>query len=387
MRHALLALTLLASPVAAQDCGGDVDAFRQGVIDEAVALGIDAGAARDYLATARIDPAVLQADRAQGVFQMDFLTFSRRLISADRLANAARYGERFDATFDRIEATYGVPRGVLLAFWAFETDFGQVQGDFNTRDALFTLAHDCRRPELFRPELVAAIELYARGDFPLDTTGAWAGEIGQVQMLPGDILANGTDGDGDGRVTLKTSAEDALVSGANLLSDLGWRAGEPALLEVTVPSDLDWSQTGLSTQRTVAEWQALGVAPRSAGAPDPGLMASVLLPMGRNGPAFFAFPNFRVYFEWNQSLTYVLTAAYFATRIDGAPVYDAGSPDPGLSGEQMVRLQERLQALGYDVGGADGILGERTREAVRMEQAKRGFPADAWPTPAFLDAL
>ena len=387
MRHILFALTLAATPAVAQDCGGDIDVFRQGLIDEAISRGLDADAARDYLMTARIDPAVLRADRAQGVFQMDFLSFSRRLISADRLQNATRYGERFDATFDRIEATYGIPRGVLLAFWAFETDFGQVQGDFNTRDALFTLAHDCRRPELFRPELFAAIELYARGDFPLDLTGAWAGEIGQVQMLPDDILVNGVDGDGDGRVSLKTSSEDALMSGANLLSDLGWRAGEPALREVSVPQTLDWSLTGLGTQRTVAEWGAMGVVPRTGAVPDPALMASVLLPMGRNGPAFFAFENFRVYFEWNQSLTYVLTAAYFATRIEGAPVYDAGTPEPGLSGEQMVELQERLQALGHDVGGADGILGERTREAVRIEQARRGFPPDAWPTPGFLNAL
>ena len=382
-----LALSLLASPLAAQTCGGDIETFRQGVLDEAVAAGLDATAARDFLATASIDQSVLNADRSQGVFQMDFVTFSRRLISANRLQNAQTYAQRYDETFDRIEQTYGVPRGVLLAFWAFETDFGQVQGDFNTRNALFTLAHDCRRPELFRPELIAAIELYQRGDFPLDTTGAWAGEIGQVQMLPKDIIANGIDGDGDGRVTLKTSAEDALMSGANLLSDLGWQAGQPALQEITVPATLDWSTTGLHTTRSVADWQAAGVTIRSGDTPDPQLQASVLLPMGRNGPAFFAYPNFRVYFEWNQSLTYVLTAAYFATRIEGAPVYDAGNPAPGLSGDQMVRLQERLQALGYDVGGADGILGEMTRNAVRQEQMRRGLPADAWPTPELLNAL
>ncbi|RYH01657.1 lytic murein transglycosylase [Salipiger sp. IMCC34102] len=382
-----LALSLLATPLAAQVCGGDVNTFRQGVVDEAVSAGLDPVAARDFLATASIDQSVLNADRSQGVFQMDFVTFSRRLISANRLQNAQTYADRYDATFDRIEQTYGVPRGVLLAFWAFETDFGQVQGDYNTRDALFTLAHDCRRPELFRPELIAAIELYQRGDFPLDTTGAWAGEIGQVQMLPKDIIANGIDGDGDGHVTLKTSAEDALMSGANLLADLGWQAGEPAMQEITVPDTLDWATTGLDKTRSVAEWQAQGVSIRSGSAPDPNLQASVVLPMGRNGPAFFAYPNFRVYFEWNQSLTYVLTAAYFATRIEGAPVYDAGNPAPGLSGEEMVRLQERLQAMGYDVGGADGILGEMTREAVQQEQIRRGLPADAWPTQDLLNAL
>jgi peptidoglycan hydrolase-like protein with peptidoglycan-binding domain len=109
--------------------------------------------------------------------------------------------------------------------------------------------------------------------------------------------------------------------------------------------------------------------------------------MGRGGPAFLAYPNFNVYFEWNQSLTYVTTAAYFATRIAGAPVYEPGNPDPGLTGEQMIDLQERLAARGHDVGQIDGILGARTRAAVQAEQQRLGLPADAWPTAALLGAL
>lgn len=384
MRLAAL-LALLATPLAAQDCGAPLPDFIAGLKSQAVAAGTSAGTVDAFFADARIDPAVLKADRAQGVFQLDFVTFSRRLISAARIDNGRANGARYDATFDEIESRYGIPRGVLLAFWAFETDYGAVQGDFNTRDALLTLAQDCRRPDLFRPELLAAIQLYARGDFDLNTTGAWAGEIGQVQMLPRDIIANGMDGDGDGHVSLKTSAPDALMSGANLLSSLGWRPDEPALQEITVPASLDWSLTGLNHQMSTADWAARGVTARDGTLPD--LPASVLLPMGRNGPAFFAYPNFSVYFEWNQSLTYVTTAAYFATRLAGAPVYDAGNPDPGLSGDQMVALQEKLTALGYDVGGIDGILGEKTREAVQTEQQRLGLPADAWPTTDLLARL
>ena len=143
------------------------------------------------------------------------------MISQNRIENGRAQGQRQDAIFNRIEAEFGIPRGVLLAFWAFETDFGAVQGDFNTLNALVTLSHDCRRPELFRPQVFAALELFVRGDFdPATTTGAWAGEIGMVQMLPGDILENGRDGDGDGQVTLKTSPQDALLSGASVLSSL-----------------------------------------------------------------------------------------------------------------------------------------------------------------------
>jgi membrane-bound lytic murein transglycosylase B len=249
-----------------------------------------------------------------------------------------------------------------------------------------TLSHDCRRPELFRPQVFAALELFVRGDFdPATTTGAWAGEIGMVQMLPGDILENGRDGDGDGQVTLKTSPQDALLSGASVLSALGWAPNQPWLQEVTVPDQMDWTLSGTHVKLPVAEWEGMGVRPRSGTLPN--LPASLILPMGRKGPAFLAYPNFDVYFEWNQSFVYVLTAAYFGTRLEGAPLYNAGSPDAGLSGEQIRQLQQKLQARGYDVGGADGILGARTRVAVQAEQTRLGLPADAWPTPALLSAL
>tara|TARA_R110002167_G_scaffold1426_3_gene6725 strand:- start:16002 stop:17168 length:1167 start_codon:yes stop_codon:yes gene_type:complete len=388
MRHALaLTLSLLTTPAFAQTCGGPLPAFLDGIRTEAAAMGLDATATEAVLRGARIDPKVLQADRSQGVFQKDFITFSRALISQNRIDNGRRNAARFDSTFDAIEARFGIPRGVLLAFWAFETDFGQVQGNFNTRDALVTLAHDCRRPALFRPQLLAAITLAARGGLdPARTTGAWAGEIGQVQMLPKDILERGIDGDGDGRIDLKNSAPDALMSGANVLSSLGWAPNQPWLQEVTVPADLNWTQTGLDHRKPVREWAALGVKPTS-GALAATLDASVLLPMGRNGPAFLAYPNFDVYFEWNKSFVYVTTAAYFATRLSGAPVYAAGSPSAPLTGPQMQALQKKLVARGHDVGGIDGILGAKTRAAVQIEQNRLGLPADAWPTIDLLTAL
>jgi lytic murein transglycosylase len=263
-----------------------------------------------------------------------------------------------------------------------------VQGDFNTVNALMTLSHDCRRPDLFRPHVFAAIELFENGDLdPATTTGAWAGEIGMVQMLPGDIVESGIDGDGDGHVRLKTSAPDALMSGANVLRSLGWRAGEPWLQEVTVPPGLDWSQTGLDKTKPVSEWRRLGVDLRAGSWPDRDLQASILLPQGRNGPAFLAYPNFNVYFEWNKSFVYVTTAAYFATRLRGAPVFDAGNPTPALSDNQMKSLQQKLTARGHDVGGIDGILGAMTRAAVQKEQMRLGLPADAWPTQELLSAL
>ena len=383
----LLAFSLSASAAWAQ-CGGSFSGFVDGLKSEAVAAGHDRATVKAFFSGVRQDAAVLKADRAQGVFQKPFIEFSRRLISQNRLNTGRSMAKKYDAVFDRIERDYGVSRGVLLAFWAFETDFGGYQGDFNTLNALVTLSHDCRRPELFRPQVFAALTLYEHGDFdPARTTGAWAGEIGMVQMLPKDILINGVDGDGDGHVRLKTSAPDALMSGAKMLSHLGWRAGEPWLQEVTVPADLDWSLTGPGQTLSVSDWARRGVKPREGKLAKGSTPAAIILPQGRKGPAFIAYPNFNVYFEWNQSFTYVLTAAYFANRLEGAAIYDAGTPDPGLSGAQMKQLQRKLAARGHDVGGIDGILGAGTRAAVQAEQKRLGLPADAWPTAALLNRL
>ena len=355
---------------------------------EAIRDGHNRTSVDRFFANVRQDPRTLRADRAQGIFQKDFIEFSRALISKNRLDHGKRNADRQRAVFDRIERQYGVSRGVLLAFWALETDYGAFQGDFNTLNSLVTLAHDCRRPYLFRPQVFAALKLFEQGAFdPANTTGAWAGEIGMVQMLPMDILHNGVDGDGDGRVDLKGSAPDALLSGANMLRDLGWQAQEPWLQEITVPRDLDWSMTGLETTMTVRDWHGLGVRARTGSLGPSRLMASVVLPMGRNGPAFLAYPNFRVFFEWNQSFVYVTTAAYFATRLEGAPVFDARDPSPALTGQDMQELQRKLSQRGHDVGGIDGILGAKTRAAIQAEQLRLNLPADAWPTRDLLNRL
>jgi lytic murein transglycosylase len=369
-------------------CGGSFPQFVTDMVDEARSHGHSRRTARAFFDGVEKDAAVLRADRAQGIFQSGFIDFSRKLISGYRMDLGKRKAKQYDRIFGQIERQYGVSRGVLLAFWAFETDFGGFQGNFNTRNALVTLAHDCRRPELFRPQVFAAMELFAQGEFdPRTTTGAWAGEIGMVQMLPEDILENGVDADGDGRVSLKTSAPDALMSGGKMLKSLGWRANEPWLQEVSVPTNFNWADTGLGTSKTAREWARTGVKPRTGTFLRTDLQGSIILPQGHKGPAFLVYPNFSVLFEWNQSFTYVLTAAYFATRLEGAAVYDAGEPEIGLNGSQMKALQQRLQSRGHDVGDIDGILGAKTREAVREEQKRLGLAIDAWPTPALLSRL
>ena len=377
----------LPPEAAAPACGGDFEAWKEGVAAEAKAAGVGA-VGLDALEDATIDEKVLARDRAQGVFSQTFNQFSGRMISAYRLKQGKALLQKHADIFARAEQEFGVPGPVVTAFWALETDFGAVQGDFHTLNALVTLAHDCRRPQVFRPQLVPLLTLIDRGTVPADVKGAWAGEIGQTQMLPIDYLADGVDGDGDGMVDLRGDVADVVMTTAKKLQQKGWKRGEPWVEEVRAPEIMDWSQTGRSNKLPLAQWSEWGVTkPDGSPLPDNGLKAGLALPMGYKGPAFLTYDNFDVYLEWNQSFTYALTAAVLATRFAGAPAYDPRNPDPGLDRDGMKDLQTRLEAHGYDVGTVDGILGTNTREAVRKEQQRLGLPVDGWPTAELLRRL
>lgn len=389
-----LTLTLLLTGTAGSyaqgaQCGGDFGAFLQGVRQEAVGQGMNPAAVDRAIATMRIDERVLQRDRAQGVFQRPWLEFMERMITQNRLDRGRQELQRNAALFQRIEAETGVPGPVLVAFWGLETDFGGYLGDFETLPALATLSHDCRRPELFRPHLMAAIQMVDMGLLePSQMRGAWAGELGQTQLLPEDYIRFGTDADGNGRIDLIRDSADALFTTAKFIQNMGWRRGEPWIEEVRLPADFPLERASVYSREPRSAFAALGVT-KADGSPleTDGLQASIVMPQGFGGPTFLTFPNFDLYIEWNNSLVYTLSAAYFATRLDGAPRVSPGNPRPGLNAEQMVQLQRRLQARGHDVGQIDGILGQGTRNAVRAEQIRLGLPADAWPDARLLSAL
>lgn len=390
LRSTLLAGLLLSAasfPVLAQQCGGDFDAWKQGVSAEATAADIGE-AGHKALAAATIDETVLARDRRQGVFAQTFIEFSGRMIADYRLKKGAVNLKKYEDVFARADREFGVQPAVIAAFWALETDFGVVQGDFHTLNALVTLAHDCRRSELFRKQLIPLLKLIDLGVVPADVTGAWAGEIGQTQILPSDYLGDGTDGDSDGRVDLRGSAPDAIMTTAKKLQVKGWKRDQPWIEEVRVPDTLPWEQTGRTNKLPLSQWAEWGVTnPDGTPLVDNGLKAGMALPMGHNGPAFLTYDNFDVYIEWNQSITYALTAANLAARLAGAPPYNQRTPAQGLDQEQMRDLQTRLEGKGYDVGTVDGILGTNTREAVRKEQMRLGLPVDGWPTPELLGKL
>lgn len=388
---ALVALAAGTGPAAAQ-CGQGVS-FGQWLEDfrrEAAAQGISRRTVSAALDGVSYDASVVKADRRQRVFSQTFLEFAGRMVANYRLQHGARNLAKYSATFARIERDYGVPAPVLASYWGLETDFGANIGKGSTLRALATLAYDCRRPEVFRPQLMAALKIIERGDLrPEEMVGPWAGEMGQLQFLPAHYYDYGVDYDGDGRRDLLRSAPDALASAANYLNRLGWRRGEPWLEEVRVPASMPWDQADLDIMHPRAQWASWGVRRADGGALRADTMpASLLLPMGRNGPAFLAYRNFAIYLEWNQSLVYSTTAAYFATRLAGAaPVRHGNGEVDTLSYQQTRALQERLARHGYDVGKVDGIIGAKTRAAVKAVQIKLGLPADSYPTPDLLARL
>jgi hypothetical protein len=218
--------------------------------------------------------------------------------------------------------------------------------------------------------------------------GSWAGELGQTQLMPSEYMAHAIDYDGDGRRNLIASAADVIGSTGKYLVHLGWKRGEPWLQEVRAPANLPWKEADLAIQHPRSQWGAWGVT-YADGKPLPSdnLPASLVIPVGRFGPAFLAYDNFQAYLKWNQSLNYSLTAAYYATRIDGAPPMNKGSNIAKLSQDETRELQQILEKRGYDVGRVDGVLGLKSRVAVKDVQVKFGLPADGWPTGDLLGRL
>lgn len=389
---AFLAGMLFSVPVAAQNCHpeGSFDAWLQSFRRDAAAAGISEGAISGGLKGVRFDSAIVKKDRAQGVFSQTFLEFSDRMVAQYRLDQGRANLKKYKSVFDRIDQQFGVPGPVLSSFWGLETDFGANIGNGPTLISLATLAYDCRRPELFHDQLIAALKIIDRGDLsPGEMRGPWAGELGQVQFLPMHYAEYGVDFDNDGRIDMLRSSPDALASAANYMMHLGWRRGEPWLQEVHVPNELPWEQADIAIKLPRAQWVQWGVTAAHGDAlPADNLPASLLLPMGRNGPAFLAYPNFDVYLEWNESLVYSTTAAYFATRLAGAPRVGRGkAPVNSLSANQTKELQTILAKAGYNVGKIDGIIGAQTRASVKDVQLRLGLPADSYPTTELLGRL
>jgi len=390
---ALLLASALSCTVAhaAAPCrsSGPYASWLAGLEREAVADGISQRAIAEAAPYLTYDQRIVNIDRGQRVFTQTFLQFSDRMAAAYRIQRGHALIKKYAPVFTRIDRQYGVPAPVIVSFWGLESDFGANMGKYPSLSSIASLAYDCRRADKFRAQLLDALRLIQRGDLtPAEMIGSWAGELGQTQMMPSEYYKYAVDYDGAGKRDLIHDVPDVLGSTANYLVGLGWKRGEPWMTEVHVPPLLPWDQADLDIQLPRAKWASWGVTLADGRPlPDDNLPASLLLPMGRSGPAFLVYPNFQVYLQWNNSLVYSTTAAYLATRIAGAPPLHRGNPPPALSFNEVKELQGLLVRAGYDVGTIDGFLGLKTRQAVKAMQIKYGLPADSYPTAELLSRM
>jgi lytic murein transglycosylase len=368
--------------------GASFERFLVDLKQQALAAGVSQRAISEASPYLVYDQAIVNRDRGQRVFGQIFTEFAGRMAATYRMQQGQARIKTYAAAFARAEKEYGVPPAVIAAFWGLESDFGANMGNLPTLPSLVSLAYDCRRSERFVNETIAALKIIDRGDLtPGEMIGSWAGELGQTQFLPTHYFNYAVDY--GGRRNLLRSAEDVIGSTANYIANgLKWRRGEPWLQEVrvTAVANFPWDQADLAIRLPRAKWAQLGVKyPDGRSLPDDDMPASLLLPMGRMGPAFLAYANFAAYTEWNNSLIYSTTAGYLATRIAGAPPMQRPTAAVAqLPLNELRELQQLLVRAGYDVGKVDGVMGQQSRSAVKAMQVKFGLPADSWPTAELL---
>ena len=367
------------------------DRFLADLKQKAAAAGVSQNAIVDASPDLVYDQGIVNRDRGQRVFGQVFSQFAGRMAAPYRMQQGQARIKTYAAAFARAEKEYGVPPAVIAAFWGLESDFGANMGNLPTLRSLVSLAYDCRRAEMFANETIAALKIIDRGDLtPSEMVGSWAGELGQTQFLPTHYFNYAVDYDGDGRRDLLASPADVIGSTANYIANgLKWHRGEPWLQEVRLPPDFPWDQADLTVQLSRSKWAQLGVSyPDGRALPNDDMPAAVLLPMGRNGPAFLAYANFATYTEWNNSLIYSTTAGYLASRIAGAPpMRRPAALVVQLPSSEIRELQQLLVRAGFNVGKVDGVLGQQSRTAVKAMQTRFGLAADSWPTVELLVRL
>src|SRR3954470_321923 len=374
--------------------GMSFERFLADLKQQAVAGGVSQNAIAEASPYLLYDQGIVNRDRGQRVFGQVFTEFAGRMAASYRMQQGQARIKTYAAAFARAEKEYGVPPAVIAAFWGLESDFGANMGNLPTLRSLVSLAYDCRRSQMFANETIAALKIIDRGDLSAaEMVGSWAGELGQTQFLPTHYFNYAVDYDGDGHRNLLRSPADVIGSTANYIANgLKWRRGEPWLQEVRVPASaasFPWDQADLTVQLPRSKWAQLGLSYADGKAlPNDNLQASLLLPMGRTGPAFLAYPNFAAYTEWNNSLIYSVTAGYLATRIAGAPPMQRPmAPVVQLPFSELRELQQLLVRAGFNVGKVDGVMGQQSRSAVKAMQIKCGLPADSWPTAELLGRM
>lgn len=388
----------MSTPVAdAADRTPAFTAWVEGVKAEARAKGISQRTLDAAFANVELNERVIELNENQPEFSRAIWDYMDSAVSSDRVSKGRQMMRKYRKSMGRAERKHGVPSSIITAIWSLESNFGQNLGGFNVIEALATLGFEGRRAAFGREQLMAALKILEEGDISAGRMiGSWAGAMGQTQFIPTVFLQYAEDGNGDGKRNLWETRADVFVSTANYLEQKGWVEGAPCFDEVRLPDNFDYSQADIGTEKAVRDWSDAGVALwdgrslKGRSGQDASAPAAILLPAGHRGPAFIAYPNFKVVLAYNNAISYALAICQLSNKFNGQGSFHTAWPreeTPILARTERVELQMLLAQRKYDVGEPDGVIGRRTREAIRGYQKGAGMKPDGFATLALLQSL
>jgi membrane-bound lytic murein transglycosylase B len=379
----LSANTAIAKEIDFAACVGDIrqQALSQGITEQTLVSTLDQAKQR---------PKVVQLDKSQPEFLSTFEDYYTKRVNDWRTNKGRELLAKHRDFLRELTHRYGVPGPYLIAFWGLETNYGNYKGNIPTLDALSTLACDPRRKTFFTRELLTVLDIIQTQQLDVSTLkGSWAGAMGHTQFMPSTYAQYAIDGDGDGLIDLFNSERDALASAANFLHQLGWQAGYRWGREILLPENFDYRLADKNQRHPLSFWRKQGVQTVFGHPlPDIDLEAAVIVPSGYRGPVFLAYHNFRVIMRWNNSQSYAIAVGKLAEQINHAPGIVTEFPaNVKIRMVEAKALQRALKDRGYNISGVDGIIGSKTRAAIRAFQLDQGLIADGFAHPEVFAAL
>ena len=390
--------TPMSTPAATPAAAPAAPDFRQCLASlrpEALAKGVSPDVFDSRTAALAPDMTVVGSLDAQPEFITPIWDYLAGLVDEERVADGREMLERWRDVLAKVETRYGVDPATVVAVWGVESNFGRNFGKRPLLQSLSTLSCYGRRQAYFRGEFFNVLRIIQDGDVaPEKLNGSWAGAFGHTQFMPSTFLRTAVDFDDDGRRDLVDSVPDALASTANFLKRAGWQSGMPWGFEVKLPAGFDASGSGRRNRQPAASWASRGIvridgAPLVAGPVRADTGSALLVPAGSDGPAFLVTSNFNAIFSYNAAESYALAIAHLSDRLRGGGPFTTPWPtdDPGLSRAERRELQRLLIERGHDIGEADGMIGARSREALKAALARMGIDSDGRAGRKALQAL
>ena len=348
---------------------------------QAIASGVSGSTYDRYTQNLSPDYSVIDKLNYQPEFSTPIWDYLSGLVDNERVQAGQHKLAQHRVVLNRVEQTYGVPAETVVAVWGVESNYGDISGKYPLLQALGTLSCEGRRQSYFRGEFFATMRILQRGDLTQDQLyGSWAGAFGHTQFMPSTYERLAVDFDGDGRRDLVSSTTDALASTANFLKRAGWQTGMPWGFEVKIPQGVSIAGESRRNKRSLNSWIAQGVTRTDGTALIQGNLsgstpAGLITPAGANGPAFLVFKNFDAIYSYNAAESYGLAIAHLSDRLQGGSTFRTAWPtdDAGTSRAERREIQQFLIQRGYDIGAVDGLIGDKSRQAIQQEQTRLGL--------------